>query len=344
MNTDHALHLIPRDTTEIRLAIVGMGKMGTYHLRSLEQLAAGRFEDYYKGDIQRQLNKIRVTGLCDTDPDKTAPFDHIPHYTDFTAMLDKARPDIVIIASPTQTHYNFAKTALHAGCHAFVEKPIVTVKNHIHELVGLAEQKGLRLMSGHVERYNPVSITIRTLLLEKQLTPESYSFVRMQRHDERIADDIIVDKVIHDLDLALYFFGDIETSELSQTRIVDGKIFQAAVSLHHRSGVTGRLFVSWLVDSDDKTRQVSIRGNRGREIFGDFFRKKLLLDGREVECHVPGWIKPDSNQIKDELVDFLFYCTQPAPEANHLKPLLSIPEIVHSTEQLSSLLQNLTNQ
>lgn len=333
------VNLILRETPEIHFAIVGMGKMGGYHLQSLQQLAAGKFEEYYKGDIQQQLNKIRIVGICDIDEGQISQYTGIATYTDYDKMLDCSKPDIIIIASPTTTHFQYTKKALEKGCHAFVEKPIVTRTDQIHELVNLADTRGLRLMSGHVERYNPVSITIKSIQKEKFFTPVSYSFVRMQRHDARIADDIIVDKVIHDLDLSLYFFGEIENAEVEQTKLVDSKVFQAAVDLQHKNGITGRIFVSWLVDSDDKTRQVTIRGEENQELFGDFYRKKLLLDGREVECSVPGWIKPDSNQIKDELVDFIFYCTEPAETASFLKPLLSMEEILHGTKYISEIIK-----
>ena len=242
----------------------------------------------------------------------------------------------MIIAAPTQTHYNLAVTSLQKGIHTFVEKPIVTSREQVDMLVRTASQNGCRLMSGHVERYNPVSIKIKSLLRENKIKPESYSFIRMQRHDDRITDDIIVDKVIHDLDLALYLFSGIEKVELKDPKKVDEKVFQSTVNIKHTDDVNGSIFVSWLVESSDKTRHVSITGREHR-LFGDFYIKKLLLDGREIECDVPGWIKPDSNQVKDELVDFILHCSEECPGVKTVEPLLSLQDIVQTTILIESL-------
>ena len=175
------------------------------------------------------------------------------------------------------------------------------------------------------------------MLRQKQIMPISCSFRRVQRYDDRIPDDIIIDKVIHNLDLALYFFGSIESVRLNDVKKIGDKIFQADIEFCHINGVKVRSFVSWLIESDEKIRQVSIQC-RKHMLFGDFLTKKLMLDSTELQCAVPGWILPANNQIKDELVDFILYCSEPAGEI--IKPLLTIEDIIESAKWL----ENIVNQ
>ena len=64
--------------------------------------------------------------------------------------------DAVIIAAPTTLHYELAKTAMLAGKHCLIEKPVTVEIQQAEELKKIAEEKKLVVVIGHVERYNPV--------------------------------------------------------------------------------------------------------------------------------------------------------------------------------------------
>ena len=336
MVNNKSLNLISRDEDEIRIAIVGLGKMGNFHLRSLRQLAAGEYEDYYKGAVSQQLKKIRVCGLCDVKQARLAEHSEIPGFRSFQKLIDETDPHMAIIATPTETHFGFAQTALKNGLHALVEKPLVTSSSQVAELADTAGKNGLGLISGHVERYNPVSIKIVSLLESDFGGRADYSFVRTQRHDERIPDDIIVDKVVHDIDLAMYFFGPIRDVKVSEVERVGGKVCLARIETVHNDDRKGSIFVSWKVDDDEKKRQVEISCG-SHKLLGDFAEKKLIVDGRQVQCDVPGMIRPENNQIKDELVDFILYCSEPTASGRAVEPLLNLDEIVRSVKLIDRI-------
>ncbi|AQT69512.1 Glucose--fructose oxidoreductase precursor [Anaerohalosphaera lusitana] len=328
--------LLGFDSKEVRVCIAGMGKMGGYHLHALEQLMAGQYEPYYKGDVEKQLSKIRIAGVCDVDEEHLASFPQYDHYVDYAKMLDDSKPDIIVIAVPTKLHFEFVAAALKKGIHVLVEKPLVTRKAEMDELVRLAKENGCKLISGHVERYNPVAIKIVSMIRERQVNPQSYSFRRTQKHHERIPDDIIVDKVVHDLDLARYFFGPVKGVNVERSRRFEGQVYEAQINVEHQSGVQGELFVSWLVEADAKERTVRIECE-DCEVRGDFKEKKLRVDGKEVDCEVPGWITPSNNQIKDELVDFIMYCSESTEQARLVEPLLSLGEVEESISLIEQI-------
>jgi predicted dehydrogenase len=336
MGTDTSLRLIPRNIDEIRIGIVGMGKMGNFHLAALRQLAEGSSEDYYKGGVTSQLKKIRICGLCDSNRIRLDAYKDIVGYQSLHGLISEQKPHIVIIATPTQTHRQLAKESLESGVHTFVEKPLVTRIAELDELIAAAEKTGCRLMSGHVERYNPVAVKIVSLLREKRPKVNSYAFIRSQKHDERIPDDIVSDKLIHDIDLALYFFGPIAAVKVKEVQFVGGQPYQIRVEAIHKNGVRGDIFVSWLVSGLEKKREVVVSCS-DLKVLGDFAGKRLLVNGEPVDCEVPGMIRPLNNQIKDELVDFIMYCSEPDAAGERIAPLLTFDEIVQSVAMIDTI-------
>lgn len=236
------LNLIPRTTSAIRVAIAGMGKMGHIHLTALRQLVAGESERYYKGGISELLGRLNICGICDVKPLKAEEYPGIRLFHSAEQMLKFADPQLLIVATPTLTHKAVTEAALQQKIHTLVEKPMVTSVADLRKLLTLSDQSGARLMAGHVERYNPVSIKIESILRNSRPAAETYAFTRTQAHDPRIADDIVVDKVIHDLDLALYFFGSIEDIRIVDCRRQKNQIFEARLELRHKNGTHGQIF------------------------------------------------------------------------------------------------------
>lgn len=319
--------LIRRTVREIRVVVAGAGKMGAYHARALLQLAAGQTEDYYKSGLREQVGKVRLCGLCDVDPRRAAAFPDIPFFTDYPALLANTRPDMVVIATPSSLHHPMARSALESGLHAFVEKPVTRTLAEWDDLAQHADRQGLRIMAGHVERYNPVAIRLKEMLGSRRTDVAGYRFLRSQPHDPRIEDDIVTDKAIHDLDLAMFLFGPVLNAQVLRFRQVRGHTREITLLVSHQNGITGELHLSWLVEENTKVRQCILRTTQGATIVGDLMAKRLVADNREMECHVPGWVRPDNNQVKDELADFVGYCLEPAPDLPAVEPLLTPPEI-----------------
>ena len=100
-----------------RLAVIGIGRMGSRHARNLA-----------KGVIKG----AKLVAVCDTDKQVLDGFCakyKVNGYQNFTDMLDKERPDGVIIATPHKSHVAIAKECVNRGVHTLSEKPIsVTVK------------------------------------------------------------------------------------------------------------------------------------------------------------------------------------------------------------------------
>jgi predicted dehydrogenase len=97
----------------MRIALIGLGNAGhTLHLPAL----AG-------------IPSTSVVGTCDLDPERRARAAKrwkVPVFEKFDAMLEAARPEVVIVATPPDTHAEYCQRSLAAGAHVICEKPFVS--------------------------------------------------------------------------------------------------------------------------------------------------------------------------------------------------------------------------
>ncbi len=174
----------------VRIGIVGVGKLGTYHLKNLLTL-------------QKEDDRLCLQGFYDTNEDHARTIEEhfgVRRYDSWEQLFDEV--DAIVIASPTTTHAFYAREALKRGLHTFVEKPLCTDLEEARELVRLARNAGVVTQVGYVERFNPAYRTGR-LFLKKQRA----LFVQAERwapYTVRGADvPVVLDLMTHDLDLLL---------------------------------------------------------------------------------------------------------------------------------------------
>jgi len=86
------------------------------------------------------------------------------YFTDLTELLSDARPDVVHITTPPESHYDIARVCLERGCHVYVEKPFTLHEKEAQGLVALANEKGLKLTVGHDDQFSHVTRRMRTLV------------------------------------------------------------------------------------------------------------------------------------------------------------------------------------
>ncbi len=123
-----------------RILVVGIGSMGWNHARVCSDLGV-------------------LVGICDQNKESLKQVGErfgVMGYSDLSEAINECRPDGVIIATPTSTHYDITKKVLASGLDVMVEKPLVDQVAHGEELVSIANKKDAILAVGHIERHNPV--------------------------------------------------------------------------------------------------------------------------------------------------------------------------------------------
>jgi predicted dehydrogenase len=182
-----------------RIGVIGMGKMGTYHLRKYHEIEA-----------------CTVVGIVDVDQacvDNAAEGYDCAAHTDHRELIGKV--DAVSIAVPTSDHCRTAKDFLANGIDVLLEKPIAATLAEADEMLRLSKEHGTILQIGFIERFNP-AITALADFLEKPLFIESH---RLHPFFSRGTDvDVVLDLMIHDLDIILHFM-DSAVSQVDATGI-----------------------------------------------------------------------------------------------------------------------------
>jgi len=173
----------------IKVALVGVGHMGRIHLGKL-----------------LGFTDVEILGVMDVDGDildNIYKQHRLPVYVDYRKIPDTVTG--VVIASPTESHYEMAKYFLERGTHVFMEKPITKEISQGKELVEIAERLGVILQIGLLERFNP-AIKEATAHIERPLFVEAR---RMSSFTGRSTDiDVVLDLMIHDIDLTLSIVRD----------------------------------------------------------------------------------------------------------------------------------------
>ena len=135
----------------LKVAIVGCGKIADSHASQIQWIEG-----------------CEIVGVCDREPlmaeQLAARFRVKRHFTDLTALLEEARPDVVHITTPAETHFDIARFCLEQGCHVYVEKPFTLYAQQAQRLVDLAERKGVKLTVGHNDQFSHVARRMRALV------------------------------------------------------------------------------------------------------------------------------------------------------------------------------------
>ena len=126
----------------IRVLVVGLGNMGLSHARAYREIAG--FE----------IAGLCSRGIADRD-DLRQEFPETPMFADYAEALRETSPDAVSINTWPDTHAEYAKRALAAGCHVFIEKPLAETVDEAREIADLAAASGRKLVIGYILRVHP---------------------------------------------------------------------------------------------------------------------------------------------------------------------------------------------
>ncbi|KAG5341853.1 hypothetical protein C0989_007678 [Termitomyces sp. Mn162] len=101
-------------------------------------------------------------------------------------VLQDSEIELVIIGTPNQTHYDFAKAALEAGKHVLVDKPVTATVEQAKELGTLARLKGLVLYGFQNRRWDSDFLALKRLLALPETSPQSLgALVEFESHFDR---------------------------------------------------------------------------------------------------------------------------------------------------------------
>ncbi len=168
----------------LRLAVVGVGHLGSIHAR-----------------ILHENERIDLVAICDADLARAKSVASQYGASACSDVHDLPAVDAAIVATPTVEHCSVAGHLLEQGVHVLVEKPICSTVAEAENLCRLAQERGLTLMVGHSERFNPVILALDA----HDLQPQFVDSQRVSPFSFRSADvGVVLDMMIHDIDIILH--------------------------------------------------------------------------------------------------------------------------------------------
>lgn len=258
----------------IRLALVGLGKMGISHLA-----------------IVNSHPKVKVVAVCDSNSyvaGTLSKYTGIKVSADYRQLLAENDLDAVIVATPPSSHGELVRAALDRRLHVFCEKPFCLDANESAELARLARDRGLVNQVGYHFRFVGAFKEARRLLAAGVLGRvhhvhgEAYGPVVLRpkgvtwRVKRAEGGGCLHDYACHAIDLMAFLVG--APQRVSGT--VLNRIFsqdaedEVYTSLYFENGITGKLSSNWSDESCRKmTTKATIWGTNGR----------LSVDRQEIQ-------------------------------------------------------------
>lgn len=234
-----------------KVAVMGAGAMGRNHLRVLND-----------------LDGVDLVGVADSDAatvERVSRGFHIEGYTDYRELLQREKPDAVVVAVPTALHCEVVLCALGQGASVLVEKPIASTEDEARRMIEAARRAGVVLTVGHIERYNPAILELHRRLRRGDLGRVFKMHARrLGPFPPRVRDvGVVIDLATHDVDIMHFLSGSEVTRVYAETARQIHTEYEDLLSglLRFGDDSIGVLDINWLTPT--KIRELLVTGERG---------------------------------------------------------------------------------
>ena len=279
----------------LRAGVIGAGKMGGNHAR-----------------IYRDLPDVDLVGVTDIDHEAAERAADAYETRSLSTESLLSVVDVVSIAVPTPAHADLVATCIDEGVHPLVEKPFVMDLERGRELAEAAEDAGLTLQVGHVERFNPAVQTLAEII--EDLDVIAIDAERLGPPiDRSLGTSVVFDLMIHDIDIASALMES-EVVSIGATGTPDGEY--ASASCVYDDGVVATFTASRV--TQQKVRRLGITAedcrvevdymNQSIEIHRGSLPEYVQRDGKvrhRTESVVERPFVDNGEPLKHELESFL---------------------------------------
>lgn len=166
----------------LKIGVLGAGHLGKIHIKCI-----------------KQIDRYELVGFYDPDQATAKAVEEelgVRCIATIEALIDAV--EVVDIVTPTVQHFECASKALQRRRHVFIEKPIVATPDEASKLMKLADEAGVKVQVGHVERFNPAFIAAEPYIK----SPKFVEAHRLALFNPRGTDvPVVLDLMVHDLDI-----------------------------------------------------------------------------------------------------------------------------------------------
>jgi UDP-N-acetylglucosamine 3-dehydrogenase len=230
----------------VKVGVVGVGSMGQYHARLYSEL------------------DCELVGVADINFERAKEIGvkyGTNYYKDYRVLLDKV--DAVSVAVPTLSHGKVALDFIRRGIHCLIEKPIASNLEEAKEMIEEAKKNRVKLMVGHIERFNPAVIKLKELVEKGALGKLLIlSIRRVGPVNPRVKETgVILDFATHDIDIARYMVGKEPLNVFAKFGSIKNERDDHAVVILDFGETTAVIEANWL--TPHKVRSLVATGTHG---------------------------------------------------------------------------------
>ena len=309
----------------IKLGLLGCGRIGQVHAQSIAQLAIMLPAGPQPAGPQQtgpQLTGARLVAVADAIPAAAQALADKTGAQPMTAEAAIASPDVdaVVIATPTDTHYDLIHAAARAGKAIFCEKPVDMSADRIRDCIAVVEANGVPFLTAFNRRFDPGFALLQARLragevgrielvtiLSRDPAPPPIQYIKH-------SGGIFRDMMIHDFDMARFLLGEDPVQVFAVgSALVDpaigaaGDVDTAAVTLTTASGAICQISNSRRARYGYDQR-VEVHGSKGMLRAGNVLENTIEMadaSGFRVAPAQHFFLERYQNAYRAEMMHFL---------------------------------------
>jgi predicted dehydrogenase len=198
----------------MRIAVLGLGFMGSVHLRALREVAGAELAAVYSSDAGKLAGDLTAIRGNLGGPGESFDFTGVSQYHEITSLLADPSVEAVDLCLPTHLHEAVSVQALRAGKHVLVEKPMALDGASARRMIAVAKECNRTLMCAQVLRFFPEYAALRDALPRFGAVRTAFFRRRCAApgwggwlNDPARSGGGAFDLLIHDVDMCLHLFG-----------------------------------------------------------------------------------------------------------------------------------------
>ena len=262
---------------KINIAVIGCGRVAQHYKKILDSgvVSGWRMVGFY--DLLEEKSQEFAKHFC------------TKIYNSYDELISKAKPDLLLILTPSGAHYKHTKIALEQGCNVLVEKPITMLPKQAEELEVLAKEKGLMYGVAFQNRLNPAILELEKAIKSNRFGKIITSTIRLRwcRYQDYYEDGwhgtwaqdggVINQQAIHHVDAINWLLGPVESVNTTITnRLNSLEAEDTLVSLiKFSNGALGTVEATTAARPEDFEASLSVVGEKGMVLIGGIALNKI---------------------------------------------------------------------
>ena len=260
------------------VALLGCGRISARHSQLLGE---------------GQIQGAKLCAVCDLSEVKAKRIGDaysVPTYTDMHEMMQKVRPDIVVILTESGNHANHAVELSKYGVHIVVEKPMALTLSDADRMIEACDSAGVKLFVIKQNRFNLPVVKLREALETGRFgklvmgtvrvrwcRPQAYYDQDAWRGTWAMDGGVLTNQASHHIDLLEWMMGEVNSVyAMSRTALANIEAEDtAAVLLRFRNGALGIIEATTAARPKDLEGSISILGEKGSVEIGGFAVNKM---------------------------------------------------------------------